>query len=258
MTGVLVTPRNAVVTPRCVEDAAVQATVGSKNKASDAHRVRTSHQSTSTPPPSSDHRKPDEFQDALLDYAMRCNQPQRHGQSSPMQPTYVALSTFLLLLLCLTACRPTCPAPVSWYEQTLEDEAYDKGESTSRRQLGSRVMPAASPSAYTVSSSKTRALNREIAKIYRGHRRTAQDQRNSSEDSVPESSAVPACPFTWTTVNYPLFRLGSYFSRRGQECPLGRRVIKIALGHLQTQQNQHGSSEGSAAESCAVPAGPSL
>ena len=36
-TGVSVTPRNAVVTPKCVDDVAVQATVGSKNKASDAH-----------------------------------------------------------------------------------------------------------------------------------------------------------------------------------------------------------------------------
>ena len=142
-------------------------------------------------------------------------------------------------------------------KKTLEDEAYDEGESTSRRRLGSRVISAASPSVYSVSSSKTRALNREIAKIYRSHRRTAQDQRNSSEDSVPESSAVPACPFTWTTVGYPVFRLGAYLSGRGRECPLGRRVINIALGHLQTQQNQHGSSEGSAAESCAVPAGPS-
>ena len=218
-----------MVTPKCVEDAAVQATVGSKNKASDAHRVRTSHQSTGPPSPSSDHRQPDEFKDALLDYAMRCNQPQRHGQPSPMQPTYVALSTFLLLPLCLTACRPTCPVPVSWYEQTLEDEAYDKGESTSRRQPGSRVMPAASPSAYTVSSSRTRALNREIAKIYRSRHRIAQDQRNSSEDAVPKSSAVPARPFTWTTVVYPVLRLGAYFAGRGRACPLGRRVIKIAL-----------------------------
>ena len=149
-TGISVTSRNAVYTPRCVEDSEVQATVEYKNKACDAHRVRTSHQSTSTPTPSADHGQPDEFEDALLDYAMRSSGLQRQGQSSQMQPAHRMLTTFLLLFLCLTTCQPACPAPTPWYHQTLEDEAQDEGETTICRQLESQAVSIGPHSAETL------------------------------------------------------------------------------------------------------------
>ena len=240
-----VDPRFRQDAPPTSTSAEVQAAVELKDKSSDAHRVRTTHRSTSTPSPSPDRGQPDEFEDALLDRAMRSSQPQRHGQSSPVQPVHRALSTFLLLFLCLTACQPKSPAPVSWYEQTLEDEAYDK-------------ISAAPSAAYAgASSSTTRALNREITKIYRSYRRTEQDQLNSSKDSVPESSAVPACP----SLLRPMCMLAKYFTLRNQVYPLERKITKIIGGLRQTQQDlgdQHDSSEESdpEPEPSPGPAGP--
>ena len=150
-------------TPRCVEDSEVQATVEYKNKACDAHRVRTSYQSTSTPTPSADHGQPDEFEDALLDYAMRSNGLQRQGQSSQMQPAHRMLTTFLLLFLCLTACQSACPAPTSWYHQKSEDEAQGEAETTICRQLGSQAASIGPHSAETLADLQQHTIRPFIA-----------------------------------------------------------------------------------------------